>query len=147
MKKYVLDTNIFIRGFRNEEENRRLQEFHYSNAPSEYLSSVVVQELRAGIRNKQDLHALERHVLNPFIRRERVIFPSAKAWEASGDVLARLAQEEHLELSKLGKSFGNDLLLALSCLESGAVLVTENLKDFERIARIKSFRFTDAWPD
>lgn len=147
MKKYVLDTNLFIRGFRDPDENRRLQEFHRLYAPFEYLSAIVAQELKAGTRSKDDLHHLERHVLNPFGRRGRVLTPSPNAWDLSGNILAEMADKEGLELPRLKKSFGNDLLLALSCLESGAVLVTENLKDFERITRYKSFDFTNQWPD
>lgn len=147
MKKYVLDSNFFIRGFRDAEENRRLQEFHRLYAPFEYLSAIVAQELRAGTRSKEDLHQLERHVLNPFGKRGRVLTPSKSAWDLSGNLLSEMAGKEGLELSRLRKSFGNDVLLALSCLESGAVLVTENLKDFERIAKYKAFEFTDRWPD
>src|SRR5262249_23879772 len=48
--KYVLDTQLYIRAFRDPAANPELQEFHLARAPFEYLSSVVAQELRAGIR-------------------------------------------------------------------------------------------------
>jgi predicted nucleic acid-binding protein len=65
-RKYVLDTNLFIRGFREPEANRELQAFHRIFAPFEYLSSIVVQELLAGVRTAADRRALERNVLAPF---------------------------------------------------------------------------------
>jgi len=46
----------------------------------------------------------------------------------------------------VSKSFGNDVLLALSCREAGLVLVTDNRRDFERIARVAPFDFVDPWP-
>ena len=35
----------------------------------------------------------------------------------------------------MSKSFGNDVLLALSCREAGLALVTDNRRDFERSAK------------
>jgi predicted nucleic acid-binding protein len=145
-RKYVLDTNLFIAGFRDPIANEALQRFHYLFAPFEYLSAVVVQELRAGVRSPKDGRALERHVLSLFTRRGRLVTPSARAWQESGTVLAALARHEGLELARVSKAFGNDILLALSCRESGLVLVTDNRGDFERIARFASFRFVDPWP-
>jgi hypothetical protein len=67
-------------------------------------------------------------------------------WDLSGDVLAALVKSEGLDLGRVSKSFGNDVLLALSCREAGVVLVTDNGRDFERIARVARFDFTDPWP-
>ena len=44
------------------------------------------------------------------------------------------------------KSFGNDILLAVSCRESGVILVTDNLRDFNRIHAVLPFEFVEAWP-
>jgi predicted nucleic acid-binding protein len=145
-RKYVLDSNLFIRGFRDPAANLELQRFHMLFAPFEYLSAIVAQELRAGIRTQPDRRALEQNVLNPFIRRDRVIVPSARAWEESGDLLAELVRSEGLELAKVSKSFGNDILLALSCREAGMVLVTENTRDFQRISGVAPFHFVGPWP-
>lgn len=145
-RRYVLDTNLFIRGFRDASANAELQRFHLLFAPFEYLSAVVAQELLAGARTSADRLRLQRHVLGVFARRRRVITPSAKAWEGSGAVLAELVRREGLELSRVSKAFGNDILLALSCREAGLVLVTDNTRDFDRIARVASFEFTGPWP-
>jgi predicted nucleic acid-binding protein len=141
-----LDTNLFIRAFRDPEANAELQRFHQLFAPFEYLSSVVAQELRAGARSVADRRALERHVLDLYVRRERVVTPSARAWHDSGDLLATLVHEEGLELARVSKAFGNDVLLALSCREAGVVLITENQRDFARIAGCVPFEFTAPWP-
>ena len=145
-RKYVLDTNLFIRAFRDPASNAELQRFHSQFAPFEYLSAVVVQELRAGARNAVARRALDRHVFDVFARRGRIITPSAQAWADSGDVLGSMVQREGLELARLSKAFGNDVLLALSCREAGLVLITDNLRDFQRIARVAEFEFSPPWP-
>ena len=145
-RKYVLDSNLFIHAFRDRHAESELLSFHAFFAPFEFLSAVVAQELRAGSRSRQDRRNLERNVLDPFIRRGRLIVPSSQAWHKSGDVLAEMSHKEGLDLSKITKAFGNDVLLALSCRESGMVLVTRNEKDFRRIARYAAFDFTEPWP-
>jgi predicted nucleic acid-binding protein len=145
-RRYVLDANLFVRGFREPPANAELQRFHYAFAPFEYLSAVVVQELVAGARSRADRRAVDRHVIDPFRRRGRVVTPSSRAWHDSGEVLAELARRGELDLSRVSKSFGNDVLLALSCREAGLVLVTDNRRDFERIARVVPFDFVAPWP-
>jgi predicted nucleic acid-binding protein len=145
-RKYVLDTPLFINGFRNHAANEALQQFHRIFAPFEYLSAIVGQELRSGIRRPQDRKALEKHVLNVFERANRTIAPSADAWHRSGDLLAEMARKEGLAISGLSKAFANDVLLALSCREAGCVLVTDNERDFQRIRRFIQFDFIKPWP-
>ena len=145
-RKYVLDTQLFIRGFRDRAANEALQQFHRVFAPFEYLSVVVAQELRAGIRRPRDRRALERHVLDVFERASRTITPSADAWQRSGDLLAEMARKEGLEIARVSKSFANDILLAMSCREAGCVLVTDNQRDFDRIRQYVQFEFTQPWP-
>lgn len=145
-RKYVLDTNLFIRAFREEAANAELQRFHQLFAPFEYLSAVVAQELRAGARSAPARRQLERHVLDLYARRGRVVTPSTQAWHDSGDLLAELNSREGLEAGRLSKAFGNDILVALSCREAGLVLVTDNHRDFERIARLAPFAYVSRWP-
>ncbi|MEO7987794.1 MAG: type II toxin-antitoxin system VapC family toxin [Gemmatimonadales bacterium] len=145
-RKYVLDTSLFIQAFRDPSANAELQWFHQVFAPFEYLSAVVAQELRAGVRSAAERRRLERYVLEPYDRRGRVVTPSPQAWHESGNLLAELTRREGVELGRLSKAFGNDVLLALSCREQGLVLITDNRRDFERIARVARFHFVDRWP-
>ena len=146
MQKYVLDTNVFIDAFRHPAANAELQRFHLLFAPFEHLSAVVAQELIAGTRGASDRRKLERHVLAVYARRGRVITPSQRAWERSGAILADLVRREGLELQRVSKAFGNDILIAVSCRDAGCVLVTNNTCDFERIAGVSSFRFVEPFP-
>jgi len=145
-RKYVLDTQLFVQAFRDRAANNVLQQFHRAFAPFEYLSAIVAQELRSGVRRPQDRKALERHVLDVFEKANRIITPSTAAWHTAGDVFAEMARKEGLEIPRLSKAFANDVMLAVSCRESGVVLVTENERDFRRIRRFVQFEFTRPWP-
>jgi predicted nucleic acid-binding protein len=145
-RKYVLDTQLFINAFRYPAANEALQRFHRAFSPFEQLSVIVAQELRAGIGQAGDRKALERNVLRVFERAGRTITPSPDAWHRSGDLLSEMATQEGLEIAGVSKAFANDLLLALSCRESGCVLVTENDRDFSRIRRFIAFEYVKPWP-
>jgi predicted nucleic acid-binding protein len=145
-RKFVLDTNLFIDAFRDPVANQALQDFHRAFAPFEHLSVIVAQELRAGVQRPRDRKALERNVLRLFERAGRTITPSADAWHRSGDLLAEMAKQDGLEIARLSKAFANDVLLALSCREAGAILVTDNERDFKRIRRFVQFNFVKPWP-
>jgi hypothetical protein len=97
-------------------------------------------------RREQDRKALERNVIDVFEHSGRTFAPSAGAWHRSGDLLSDMARKEGLEIGRLSKSFGNDILLALSCRETGCVLVTDNERDFQRIRRHVFFDYISPWP-
>ena len=144
--KYVVDTQLFIKAFHDPAANEALQHFHRGFAPFEYLSVVVAQELRAGVRQPAGRKALEGNVLSVFERARRIMTPSANAWHRSGDVLAAMVKQEGLELARVSKAFANDILLAVSCREAGCVLITGNVRDFSRIRRFIAFEFVTPWP-
>lgn len=146
MPKYALDTQLFIEAFRDPRANDALVRFHRAFAPSEYLNAVVAHELRCGTRTAGAARALERHVLDPFRRRQRIFAPSVQAWDRAAEVLARLALDEGLDLSAMKGSFRNDVLIAASCREHGIVVVTRNERDFTRIRRHLDFEFVAPWP-
>jgi predicted nucleic acid-binding protein len=139
-RRYALDTNVFIRAARDRGWHEQLERFHAAFAPFEVLAAVVAQELLAGVR-KADAKTLERSLIEPFERRDRLITPSWSAWRETGRVLGELALGPSLT-----RSIVNDLLLAMSCREAGVVLVTENTRDFERIAKVRPFEFVAPWP-
>lgn len=145
-RKYTLDTNLYIRAFREPAANAALGLFHTAFAPFEYLSAVVAHELRAGAQAPGAATALQRAVLEPFERRGRLLTPSYRAWTLAGEVLAQLASEDGLELGRMPKGFVHDVLLAVTCRESGVVLVTENARDFARIRRVVDMDYVPPWP-
>ena len=145
-RKYVVDANLFIRAFRDLEAEEALNLFLRAFTPFVYMSSVVAQELRAGVRTASERRRLESSLLDVFGRNQRIITPSREAWDRSGDVLAGLAGREGREVGRVSKAFGNDILLALSCWEQGMILITENRRDFARIRRVAHVEFIAPWP-
>ena len=142
-RRYTVDTNLYIDAMRAPDVNTGLRAFHDAYAPFEHLSAVVVQELRAGVRGRAATK-LESAIIAPFERRSRVFTPSYAAWKESGRVLAELVGGAEWE--SVTRSFVNDVLLALSCRESGVVLVTRNLRDCSRINAVRPFDYIAPWP-
>jgi hypothetical protein len=83
--KYVLDTNCYITAAHDPEARTALGRLVEWASPFLYLSAVVA--------------ALERTVLDPFIRRDRVLTPGPQAWDASGLTLATLGFRKRLKLA------------------------------------------------
>jgi predicted nucleic acid-binding protein len=145
-RKFVLDTNCFVDASGTEAEASALSEFCAWAAPGLYLSTVVAAELRAGAVSTRDRRTLERQVLAPYMRRGRLVVPSVVAWEALGTTLAALVEDEGLVLRDVRRSFVFDILIARSCREIGATLVSRNSADLTRIAKVFSFDFVTPYP-
>jgi predicted nucleic acid-binding protein len=145
-RKIVLDTNCFVDASRTDAGAAAFEEFCARAAPRLYLSTVVAAELRAGTENAASRRDLERRVLSPYVRRGRLVNPSPAAWEALGTTLARLVEDHGVVLSKIPKSFIFDILISYSCREIGAVLVSRNVKDLARIAKVFTFDFVPPYP-
>jgi len=146
-RKLILDTNCFIDASKSAAANAAFEAFCAQAAPRLHLCSVVAAELRAGAVNLSQLKQLEEDVLEPYVRRKRVVTPSGGAWEALGTTLATLAREDGLQLKTTRRSFIFDILIAYSCREIGAVFVSANARDLSRIARVFAFDFVAPFPD
>ena len=144
-QKVVLDTNCYIDASRTDSASRALQNFCAAAAPGLYMSAVVASELRAGA-SERDRARLERDVVTPFSRRDRLLVPSGASWVALGTTLAALRKHEGLVLKQVPRSFLFDILIAHSCREAGAVLISRNTADMKRIARVFSFDFAEPYP-
>ena len=144
LRRFVLDTNCFIDAARDPDARAGLEAFSLQAAPGLYLSSVVAAELRAGAGKTRA--TLERVVLELYIRRRRVVTPSAQSWEVLGTTLATLVDRDGLVLAHARRSFIFDILLAHSCREAGATLISRNTRDLERIGGVFSFDFVAPYP-
>ncbi len=143
-KRYVLDTNCFIDAARDPVALAAFETFCARASPGLHLSTVVAAELRAGAGRSRA--QLERKVFAPYVRRGRVITPSARSWEALGDTLATMRERDGLALNQVRRSFVFDILLASSCREAGAILVSANSRDMARIARVFAFDCVAPYP-
>jgi predicted nucleic acid-binding protein len=146
LKRYVLDTNLFIDAARDRGKAEELSAFTSAFLPQVHLHSIVVQELLAGATNSEWRRDIERGLVGPFERRGRILTPSYRAWKRSGEVVAELVEAKRLSVTGIRRSFLNDVLLAASCREEGFTLVTGNVKDFAMIAEVEPVRFVPPWP-
>ena len=144
LRKYVLDTNCFIDAAHDAAAGAAFEAFCVQAAPGLHLSAVVAAELRAGAGGSRV--TLERTVLAPYVRRARVIAPTARSWEALGTTLAELVEREGLVLAEVRRSFVFDILVAHSCREAGAILISANNRDLDRIRRVFAFDFVAPYP-
>ena len=146
MAKYVLDSNCYIDATKNAEDQAALEHFVTWAAPQLYLSTVVAAELRAGARSPADRLRLEELVLRLFVRRQRIITPTAAAWDALGHTLATLGNRPGLEPQLVRRGFAFDILLASSARKAGAAVVTRNRRNMERTAPSSRSTFSRPTP-
>jgi len=142
--KLAFDTNLYIGAMRDEAARAKLSDFAAQHAPRCHLVSLVAMELLAGVRSSPDARRLHQDLVRPFERRGRLLSPSAGAVLKAGGVLASLRREGDLPRDSLPASFLSDVLIALTCVEAGVLLLTHNLRDFERIGRhVSGLQFAD----
>jgi predicted nucleic acid-binding protein len=142
--KYVLDTQLYIAAYRNQDRAHELERFLARHLPRTYLSAVVALEFLAGARSRERRREIREGILAPFERTGRIITPSPRTWQRGGEVLSKLAASGERPVTS--ESFTNDVLLALSAAEHGVTVVTENIRDFELIEKAAPVRFVPPWP-
>ncbi len=132
----VLDTTVYVAAIRGGVSGpifRTLED----KLPRTYLTSGVGAELRAGATTEAARRTAREFSLR-FSRVGRVAMPGPSSWQRAGDVLGKLRRDEPHLRSKIPLLW-NDLLIALSAREIGAMVVTENLEDFKLLRRYVRF--------
>ena len=125
--QYLLDTSIcvfFLRGKLNLDEIIKEK-----GRESCYISEITVIELRYGAENS-DNPAKAHKSLDDFINGLSIV--------PIFGCINRYA-EEKVRLRKIGKPMHDefDLLIGVTAIENELTLVTDNVKDFERLNGIK----------
>jgi predicted nucleic acid-binding protein len=80
VKKYVLDTNVYIDAIRSTDAADELHGFYSIFLPITYLSSVVLHELLVGASSPAKSREIKQAFASPFERTRRIITPSLDAW-------------------------------------------------------------------
>ena len=144
---FLLDSNVYIDSFNDEVFGTGFRAFHAKALPRLILSAVVAHELLVGANDAARLRSLRRNFLEPFRSRRRIHVPSRSTWELAARIDRGLrVRREHA--ARLGRrSFFNDMLIAATARELGAVVITRNLSDFGVIARVVQIQFEAPWPD
>lgn len=122
---YMLDTNICIYAMKRRPEQvlRRLREALYSGI---CISSITLAELEYGMRHSSNPEKNEQALLR-FLAPFSVLDFGPSAASEYGELRARL-QEQGTPIGPL------DMLIAGHARSEGLVLVTNNVKEFERVA-------------
>ena len=126
----ILDTSIYI-------ENFRTGRFTQQILASPFLfrgSSVVIHELLRGAQA-----ATEQAFARDLAANLRLITPTAKDWQDSATIVARLAAEKGYEKRKI-QELSFDVLIALTARSIGATVITLNRRDFIDIQQYRRFQ-------
>ena len=126
--KYMLDTNICIY-IMKKNPPQVLEKFLSVNSNEVGISSVTQAELKFGVC-KSNNSMKNRMALRIFLAGIKILPFDEKAATEYGDIRAALERR--------GTPIGaNDLLIAAHARSLQLVLVTNNLKEFERIDNLK----------
>ena len=83
-----------------------------------------------------------QNFLLPFERVRRIVNPTYQNWKDAGLIVVKITlRQPNLKSKKI--ALVNDTLIALSCRDIGATVVTQNIEDFKLIRRFVSFRFQE----
>jgi predicted nucleic acid-binding protein len=130
----VIDTNLYVDWINAGRHGDVL----FEAGAVKYLSAVVLMELRAGAFAASD-RRLVRRLQAAFEKAGRILVPTEAVFDEAGETLRRLQAERGYNLAS-SHSIANDVLIALSARASGAVVVTQNERDFWAIQAIRPFR-------
>lgn len=136
MLKKLIDTNILIDRFLNPDLYKDI----FLSDGIVYLSSIVLMEIRAGAYTKEAINSV-KELSNFFKRVDRIVVPSTKEYEQAGEIIAKLQSVKNYNIKKCA-SITNDCLIAVSARSIGAVLYTQNKKDFQSIQEVYDFKAT-----
>ncbi|OGW07079.1 MAG: hypothetical protein A2889_05245 [Nitrospinae bacterium RIFCSPLOWO2_01_FULL_39_10] len=134
--KVIFDTSIYI-PFINKGIAYPTAELNIEK-PILHMSAVVIEELYAGAFDRISIKLLDR-MYETFKNLGRLVTPVASDWQKAGKVIARLGNKYGFEDRFLSK-VTNDVLIALSARQIGAVLVTNNVKDFSKVKEFVDFK-------
>lgn len=104
-----------------------------------YMSGVVIEELYAGAFDIPSIKLLDT-LYKTFKSLNRLLIPEAADWQRTGNIIAKIGKKygfEDIFLSKIT----NDVLIAVSARRIGAIVITNNVKDFLRIKEFVDFKF------
>jgi len=126
--KFLLDTNICIYIIK-QKPREVLQKFNSYQVGDIGVSSITVAELEFGVRKSQFL-ARNQQALTQFLLPLKIVDFDRAAANVYGDIRATL--------EKQGKPIGSlDTLIAAHAVSLEVILVTNNVKEFNRISNLK----------
>lgn len=143
---YLLDSNIYIRGFRESAFGLEVEDFQRRHLARVLVSAVVVSEVLVGAQGADGMRRVQRTLVEPFRQRKRFLIPSWQAWECAVAVDRGIRARGSHAGKLASRSFFHDMLIAATARETGATIVTFNTADFQLIAEYVDIDFVEPWP-
>jgi len=112
----ILDTNIYIANFRSGTYQRLI------DAPSDYLSTIVLSELYIGATQSQK-RDIRSFIEKRYAKKQRIVVPTRSDYNTLSEILQRL--KGRLDINQRAIAF--DVLIALTARRVKATLVTEDV--------------------
>jgi predicted nucleic acid-binding protein len=128
---FLLDANIYFAAIYDASFLARHRDNLLRIGPRTFLSSVVRAELLQGAKGELGRARVNR-ATRQLERAGRVIPPTHDDWVSAGTVQGRIWDDD---ASLRTKRLLNDILIACATRRIGAILITENTRDFSLIQR------------
>ena len=129
--RLVLDTSVWIEHLRRDALAPLLPLFRGKYQLS--MDALVAGELIAGCRSRKERRVVDA-LLSPFLRADRVRAAAATDIADAGRALSRLRERGVVLSNPAGALI--DATIAVTTLRRGALLVSENTRDFERLSEV-----------
>ncbi|MGH2375342.1 MAG: type II toxin-antitoxin system VapC family toxin, partial [bacterium] len=121
---HLIDSSVYIRGFREPSFGQELRAFHQVMLPSLVLSAVVASEILIGAMTPDRERTFRRGILEPFRLRRRLHVPTWGTWDRATSIDRRMRRRPSLRGHLDQRSFFQDILIAASARDLGATVVT-----------------------
>jgi predicted nucleic acid-binding protein len=123
---YLLDTNVLSELLKKRPDSAVLERLGQTPREALATSSVCVFELRYGASRRPGGSALWSRIAEEVLPRVRILSLGLEAAEYAGDLLAKLHSR--------GEPIGlEDVLIGATALANDLVVVTRNVKHFDRL--------------
>jgi tRNA(fMet)-specific endonuclease VapC len=134
MLKYLLDTNIIIDVLKRRPIE--VLKIFNTNASRMAVSSITLSELMYGAEKSANIDR-NLEAIEEFISHLEVLPYDAKASQHYGQIKA--------SLEKRGEIIGeNDIHIAAHAISQGLILVTNNLREFQRVSNLALENWIDS---
>jgi predicted nucleic acid-binding protein len=134
MQRVVIDTDVYI----NWINDGQYEAVIFQREAVKHLSAVVIMDLAAGAFSVRD-RRIVRDVASVFAKVGRILAPTVSIYQEAGEVLRQLQESLGYTVAS-AYGLANDVLIALSARSIGAVVITQNERDFAAIQTIRPFK-------
>lgn len=135
-RKIIIDTGVYIDLFNRGLHKDIINPFQHIT----FLAYPVLHELWMGLKNQQEVRMLTAW-RDRFIQLRRLIMPTVSTMVLIGEACRQLRISGRLD--PVHPKHYNDIAISALARQSGALLLTKNVKDFHLIQSVIDFNFSE----